>query len=138
MVDIQLTEPTESATGSVIRAEDLDDVLLSPVNVGATAPALDALDTLVTGHCCVSNLGARVDDPTDVTGAGLTGGYPTLAAGTVETDTDGDGMPDAWENAFGRGYALNFDAWADRDSDGWSNLEEYLNFRAGDIADPRP
>lgn len=133
-----LTSPGEAMAGSIIRAEDLSSVLLP--DVGATTPARDALDTLVTGQCCPGNAGARVDDPTDVTGTGITDGYPTLAAGTPPTDTDGDGMPDDWEQAFPNGQllAFRFDAWADRDGDGWSNLEEYLNFRAGDIPDPRP
>lgn len=41
-------------------------------------------------------------------------------------DTDGDGMPDAWEIAHG----LNpnaVDAQGDFDNDGYTNLEEYLN-----------
>lgn len=132
----QVSTPVEALTGPIIRADDLASIILP--TVGATAPARDALDTLVTGHCCPGNAGSRVDDPVEVTGAGLTGGFPTLAAGTAPVDTDGDGMPDAWEDAFGVGFSTFFDAWADRNSDGWSNLEEYLNFRAGDIPDPRP
>jgi hypothetical protein len=42
----------------------------------------------------------------------------------VELDTDGDGIPDAWELAFGLNPNLN-DATGDPDGDGLSNLQEY-------------
>lgn len=55
--------------------------------------------------------------------------WPTLAAGTPATDKDSDGMPDAWETAYfgntSRGSAL--DSKGDFDSDGYTDLEEYLN-----------
>jgi len=53
------------------------------------------------------------------------GGYPTLAAGTACTDTDGDGMPDTWETANG----LNASSASDGPTlhaSGYSNLEMYL------------
>jgi subtilisin family serine protease len=40
-------------------------------------------------------------------------------------DADGDGLPDAWESAYGLNPALN-DAALDADGDGVSNLQEYL------------
>lgn len=54
------------------------------------------------------------------------GGMPVIAAGTPYADADRDGMPDAWEKA--RGLNPNFnDSAADRDGDGYTNLEEFLN-----------
>jgi hypothetical protein len=56
---------------------------------------------------------------------GEVGGWPALPAGVAAADTDGDGMPDAWEKAHGLD-PRRADAAADRDGDGWTNLEDYL------------
>ncbi|HAO34046.1 MAG TPA: hypothetical protein DCQ84_13990 [Candidatus Competibacteraceae bacterium] len=53
------------------------------------------------------------------------GGFPVIDPGTACTDTDGDGMPDAWETAQG----LNPSSAADGPqlyASGYSNLERYL------------
>ncbi len=52
--------------------------------------------------------------------------------GLLILDTDGDGMPDWWEDQFGFNKASGGDAALDSDGDGMSNLAE---FRAG--TDPR-
>jgi hypothetical protein len=54
------------------------------------------------------------------------GGFPPLAAGTPYADTDSDGMPDAWEQARGLNPKFN-DSARDRDNDGYTNLEEFIN-----------
>lgn len=65
--------------------------------------------------------GKIIDNPTQV------GGWPALAAGTAYTDTDSDGISDAWESS--RGIS---DPNQDADADGYTNLEEFLNELAGD------
>jgi hypothetical protein len=60
---------------------------------------------------------------------GETGSYPL---GTPLIDTDGDGIPDSWENSHG----LNPNDAADGPliaANGYSNLENYLNELAGDV-----
>jgi hypothetical protein len=55
--------------------------------------------------------------------------WPTLAAGTAATDDDNDGMPDAWEAYYFDSISSGSpqDSKADFDSDGYTDLEEYLN-----------
>ena len=87
--------------------------------------ALDPLDRRV-----VADLGQRggriIDDPSDI------GGYPAPAGGAVPPDRDQDGMSDDWERRHQGLDPDRFDAWEDRNRDGWANLEEYLSALAGD------
>jgi len=55
--------------------------------------------------------------------------WPTLAVGTPAVDNDNDGMPDAWETRyFGTTSRGKWnDSKGDFDSDGYTDLEEYLN-----------
>ena len=55
------------------------------------------------------------------------GGYPTIAPGTPYTDTDHDGMPDAWETVHGFNPNDPSDGPQDADNDGYTNVEEFLN-----------
>jgi pectate lyase len=63
------------------------------------------------------------------------GGWPSLAAGTPPVDSDHDGMPDSWEIAKGLSPNNAGDADTDRDNDGYTNLEEYLNSFYGASSD---
>jgi hypothetical protein len=63
----------------------------------------------------------RIDSQDEV------GGWPLLASKPPLADRDRDGMPDAWEIARGLNPDDPADRNGDRDHDGYTNLEEYLN-----------
>jgi hypothetical protein len=56
--------------------------------------------------------------------ASASGNYRTFTL-TVLADSDGDGLPDAWELAYGLRTNNAFDATQDLDGDGLSNRDEY-------------
>lgn len=55
------------------------------------------------------------------------GGWPALARGTPWHDSDGDGMPDAWERSRQHNPRSSRDGNGDSDRDGYTNVEEWLN-----------
>lgn len=55
------------------------------------------------------------------------GGFPVLAAGTPYADSDHDGMSDVWELMYGLNPNDSSDGNMDLDSDGYTNVEEFLN-----------
>jgi hypothetical protein len=55
------------------------------------------------------------------------GGWPDLQTVPPPSDRDGDGMPDDWELSHHLDSDDRADGNGDRDGDGYTNLEEYLN-----------
>ena len=86
---------------------------------GATLPCRDHVDQRVVADVRAGT-GRIIDSQRDV------GGWPTYASGSAPLDSDGDGMPDAWERARGLSPNDASDGAADRDGDGYTNVEEYL------------
>ena len=93
--------------------------------VGACRPSRDAVDERIVQS--VRDRGATYN-------ANLRDQWPDLAAGAPAPppDSDHDGMPDTWEREHGLNPASADDGPADRDGDGYTNVEEYLNELAGD------
>ncbi len=67
----------------------------------------------------------RANDPSGNLSAFSVTVMATPASQTFGVDTDGDGMPDAWETANGLNPNSASDASLDPDGDGLTNLEEY-------------
>lgn len=58
---------------------------------------------------------------------GQVGGWPMLRPGAAPRDSDGDGMPDAWEKRRSLDPLDRADGNGDLDGDGYTNVEEFLN-----------
>lgn len=119
--DAQYKSASAFAAPAIIETplSTLEGVLAA--GAGSTKPTRDSLDTRLTNEfqTRTGNIG-RNGAP-----------WPVLAAGTPPADADHDGMPDAWESA--RGLNPNNAAdGASTASNGYTNLENYLNNLAGD------
>ena len=95
-------------------------------NAGATKPERDMVDKRIIE--LVKNRRGKLlrNDPAEV------GGWPELAGGTPYPDADMDGVSDDWEQKNGMDPANADDGQQDLDQDGWTNLEEFLHFMAGE------
>ena len=93
----------------------------------ADARTVNAVSTGVTnyGGTYGANKGI-IDNETQV------GGFPTYASTTAPTDTDNDGMPNSWETSHGLSTTVA-DQNADRDGDGYTNIEEYAGCLVGEF-----
>ena len=55
------------------------------------------------------------------------GGYPTVRVTAPYADSDHDGMADVWEDMYGFDKNSASDNVKDKDGDGYTNLEEFIN-----------
>ncbi len=89
-------------------------------NAGATLPKRDAVDVRIIKDI-VNGTGNIINVENEVNG------WPVLASGTPPADADHDGMPDEWEKERGLDPTDAGDSKKDRDNDGYTNIEEYIN-----------
>lgn len=81
----------------------------------------DSVDTnMIAELASYGTVGVQIFNESEV------GGVGTIAGGLAPKDTDGDGMPDYWEEAAGTN-PLVADNNGDLNGDGYTNLENYLN-----------
>lgn len=122
-------------------------------DVGATFPKQDVIDRRIieevrtgTTHYTGTkgptygdrpgpNFAGIIDEPTDDKDAEGSPNFPWPEYRTynIPTDTDHDGVPDDWEKGHGLNPDDPNDANADRDGDGYTNLEEYLGSLIGEF-----
>lgn len=101
------TEPADTAFRAV----------LAKAGAGRVRDSVD--ERIIAG--VAKGQGRIIDSQDDV------GGWPALLTGTAPPDGDRDGMPDAWEKAQGLNPGDPADGATDRNGDGYTNLEDYLN-----------
>ena len=108
MSEVPPTETAEAAFRRVL------------ADVGATRPKRDPVDARLVKDV-EAGTGKIIDDEAEV------GGWPELKSAPAPVDSDHDGMPDTWETSRKLNAKDSADSSRDRDGDGYSNLEEYLN-----------
>ncbi len=108
-------------------------------NVGCNFPALDPHDQRILAETRAGTTtykGSRTGLPGLPDTQDDVGGwdeYPVVQR-PADWDTDRDGMPDSWEKAHGLNPTDPSDGPADRNADGYTNLEDYLNSLVGEAA----
>lgn len=121
----------EPAGGELLTSNIVITRNLAFVGGGSTTYAVD-LETLQTvwsypaaGQLALSDEGALY----------IAGSSGQLTAINVSGDTDGDGMPDWWEDGYNLDSSDAADAILDADADGLTNLEEFQNQTTPNLAD---
>jgi pectate lyase len=105
----------------VVRTSSAADAYVAVLaTVGASLPRRDSVDAQIIRDVR-SGKGSMIDSQQQV------GGWPELKLTEPPRDRDGDGMPDSWERRYGLNPHDMSDGSADKDKDGYTNLEEYLN-----------
>lgn len=136
-------EPFPYSPMKIMNAKDAYNFVLK--NVGANIPKRDIVDERVieqvrTGKVYYTPESDTIDFyqfkyrrlPKDsykygiITDIRQVGGYPEYK-GEPYIDTDGDGMPDAWEKKYGLNPNDPSDAVKDLNGDGYTNIEKYIN-----------
>ena len=119
-------------------AEDAYESVLASAGASLSRDSLDArvIEDVRNGTGSHGDKGI-IDRPSDA------GGLPELSPGESEADTDGDGLPDRWEDL--NGTNKNSNDSAKKGSDGYTYIEEYANdlasgayMRDGDEPTPTP
>lgn len=113
----RLTARPDWAEAAEQTAAEAECLVLARVGAGPVRDAVDA--RIIAG--VRARTGRIIDSQTRV------GGWPEPESGAPWADDDGDGMPDDWERAEGLDPADAADGGADRDGDGYTNLEDWLN-----------
>jgi len=106
---------------SVITDDAITAYELVLADAGATLPERDAVDVRVINDV-INGTGCIIDDEAEV------GGWPELESMASLPDTDHDGMPDEWELAHCLDHCDPNDTSGDRNGDGYTNIEEYINW----------
>lgn len=136
-------KPFDVPFHTVMPAKEAYEYVLE--NVGATLPKRDPVDKRIIEQVRTGKInypdGLETDTgkeyvkrrlPEDSYKKGIivnieqVGGYPEYK-GRSYKDSDGDGMPDKWEQKYGLDPKDPSDAKSDINRDGYTNIEKYIN-----------
>lgn len=129
-----VNKPFFESFAEIESAELAYKIVLS--DVGANMPVIDNHDIRIINETLTgttSTVGSKSGKPGLIDRESDAGGYEEFPeeSRSADFDSDGDGMPDWWENAAGYNPYVA-DNNNDDDRDGYTALEEYLNW----IAEP--
>jgi hypothetical protein len=99
-------------------------------DVGANYPKYDAIDARTVKDVINRSFtykGSKTNTPGIIDSQNDVGGFPQLKGGEAPADSDHDGMPDSWEKSNGLNPNDPSDGAKDSVSEGYTNLERYLN-----------
>jgi pectate lyase len=115
---VRVNEPFPSGPVTTDSPEAAYQKILA--GAGATLPARDAVDRRLMEDI-KSGTGKIINSQDEV------GGWPEYKSAEPPIDSDNDGMPDDWEKSHGLNPEGAADGNQDRDGDGYTNIEEYIN-----------
>jgi hypothetical protein len=125
---LRVNQPFVVAPVKTQSAEDAYELVLQSAGASLARDSVDSriVDEIRSGTARFGrsfNGGGNgiIDTQADV------GGWPELKSLPAPRDTDGDGMPDSWESEHGLNPNSAADGQLDRDGDGYTNVEDYLN-----------
>ena len=140
---IRVDKPFPMPKVTIMTAKEAYSYVLE--HAGATLPKRDAVDDRIVkqvrenkiyytegGKTHIGDQYIKRRLPADsykmgiITHPSQVGGYPEYK-GTPYKDSDNDGMPDSWETAHKLNTHDAADAVKDRDGDGYTNIEEFIN-----------
>ena len=118
----QMGSPFPIAATNAITTTDPTTAYYFVLNKAGASLIRDAADARTANNVRYQT-GSIITSPTSV------GGWPTLNSTKAPKDTDNDGMPDYWEIASGLATNVS-NGNLDLNGDGYTELEDYLNWRA--------
>ena len=121
---------------NTISLHSADNAFTKTVQYAGASYKRDAIDTRIaneTNNGTYTYTGSNGSTYGLIDTQGDVGGWPTLS-GTKQTDSDNDGIPDAWETAHGLSNSKDNSATYTLDSRGYyTDLEVYANYLVQDI-----
>ncbi len=139
---IKIDEPIDFIATTTHTAQKAYEKVLDYAGASKSRDTFDALMISDTRNNAATYTGSGLSkgfinsqDDNKPSGAGSDwSAWPTLNSTDAPTDTDGDGMPDDWEDAHGLDKTKSADGNIVTES-GYTNLEIYLNSLVADITE---